>query len=116
MDADADLQKYRHLLEKRLADLRLQSETSSDARKPVELDQASIGRLSRMDSMQMQAMAQAAERRRQNEVARVKAALKRIDEGEFGYCVACGEAIDPKRLDIDPSIASCIRCAAASGR
>ena len=96
MVADAELQKYRRLLEERLADLQLQSETSSDTRKPVELDQASIGRLSRMDSMQMQAMAQAAERRRQHEIARVKAALKRIEDDEFGYCVACGEAIDPK--------------------
>lgn len=115
MVANADLPKYRHLLEERLANLRRQSQASLDTRKPVELDQASIGRLSRMDSMQMQAMAQAAERRRQLEIARINAALKRIDQGEFGFCVACGEAIDPKRLDTDPSIASCIRCAAASG-
>lgn len=115
MVANADLPKYRHLLEERLANLRRQSQASLDTRKPVELDRASIGRLSRMDSMQMQAMAQAAERRRQHEIARINAALKRIDQGEFGFCVACGEAIDPKRLDTDPSVASCICCAAASG-
>ena len=34
---------------------------------------------------------------------RLRAALARIDEGEFGYCEDCGEEIAPKRLDLDPT-------------
>lgn len=57
-----------------------------------------MGRLSRMDALQVQAMAQAVERRRGQELGRIKATLGRIDDGEFGYCVTCGEQIAPKRL------------------
>ena len=89
------------------AELRLDEE----GRKPVTLDQESVGRLSRMDAMQVQAMAQAVERRRQAEKARIDAALQRIDAGEFGYCLQCGEDIAPARLDHDPSVARCIGCA-----
>ena len=51
---------------------------------PVQLDQTSVGRLSRMDAMQRQAMAQETERRRHNDLRRIDAALKRIETGEEG--------------------------------
>lgn len=82
-----------------------------EGRKPVTLDQESVGRLSRIDAMQVQAMAQAVERRRQLEKARIDAALKRLDEGEYGYCLECGEDIAPKRLAHDPAVTHCIGCA-----
>lgn len=81
-------------------------------RVPVALDQESVGRLSRMDAIQVQAMAMAAQRRRLAEKARIDAALRRLDEGEFGYCTSCGEAIGEARLSHDPSVAHCISCAA----
>lgn len=77
----------------------------------VELDQTTQGRLSRMDALQGQAMAQEVARRRDTEIKRIDAALKRIDEGDFGHCVSCGEAIQPKRLEFDPSVPNCINCA-----
>jgi DnaK suppressor protein len=86
----------------------------ADARDTVELQQDSVGRLSRMDAMQQQAMAQAAERRRQVEYWRIEAALQRVDEGEWGYCVTCGEEIAEMRLRHDPSVAACVKCASAS--
>lgn len=69
-----------------------------------------------MDALQMQAMAQAAERLRRQAIVRVNAALRRIDEGEFGFCISCGEAIPPDRLAIDPTIPTCIRCASGTVR
>lgn len=78
---------------------------------PVELDQSRIGRLSRMDAMQGQAMAQEIARRRAVEFNRVEAALDRISTGEFGFCVSCGEEIESKRLDLDPTVPTCINCA-----
>lgn len=77
----------------------------------VVLDQTSVGRLSRMDAMQGQAMAEEVKRRRDLELARIEAALGRIVDDEFGYCLNCGEDIAKKRIDLDPSISLCSKCA-----
>ncbi len=86
-------------------------ESSAESRKPVELDQSMVGRLSRMDALQVQAMANETERRRQTELKRIEAALERIEEGEYGWCITCGEEIAAKRLELDPAAALCIDCA-----
>jgi len=93
------------------ADLEDLSSMSGEARATVELDQQSVGRLSRIDALQGQAMAQASERQRRANIQRIEAALSRLNQGEYGYCVACGEEISPKRLDVDPAAAFCINCA-----
>lgn len=84
---------------------------ASDAAKPVELDQTRVGRLSRMDALQGQAMAKETERRRTIELQRIAGALARIEEEEFGYCVMCGEGIPLKRLELDPAVTTCVHCA-----
>nr|WP_245228786.1 TraR/DksA C4-type zinc finger protein [Pontixanthobacter sp. CEM42] len=84
---------------------------SAESRGPVTLQQDSVGRLSRMDAMQQQAMALASAKRREAEKGRIKAALKRVDEGEWGYCLTCGEEIAAARLENDPSVSQCIGCA-----
>jgi DnaK suppressor protein len=63
------------------AELESFSEVSEDARATVMLDQQAVGRLSRMDALQGQAMAQASERQRRADIQRIEAALKRLDEG-----------------------------------
>ena len=87
------------------------SKNASDDRKPVVLDQQSVGRLSRLDSMQVQAMAKAADARRAQEIRRIDAALSRLKAGEYGYCVECGEDIAPRRLEADPAAPRCAECA-----
>lgn len=111
-EARTDLRALRVQLTTRLQDLRAASETTADNRRPVALDQTSVGRVSRMDVMQVQAMAVASERRRHEEARRIEAAITRIDADEYGYCIACGEEIAPKRLAADPTVATCIKCAA----
>lgn len=96
----------------RKTELEDEDRISAEGREPVTLQQDSVGRLSRMDAMQQQAMAQAQERRRSAERARIAAALVRLDEGEWGYCARCGEAIAEKRLRHDPSAPRCVQCAA----
>ncbi len=93
------------------AELRAQDRASEDARATVPLDQQSVGRLSRMDALQQQAMAEAEARRRTSDLARIDAALKRIETGDFGWCGACGEPIGQRRLDADPMATRCIKCA-----
>lgn len=79
--------------------------------RPVELQQETVGRLSRMDAIQQQQMAIANKARLQQQLVRTRQALVRIEEGEFGYCQDCGREIAPQRLDLDPSVALCINCA-----
>ena len=86
-----------------------------DESHPVEVDQARVGRLSRMDALQSQAMAAEVERRREVELHRIEGALERIEQGEYGYCVSCGEPIAPKRLELDPATPLCVSCAERSG-
>lgn len=107
-------EKYKKILEAKRAELVELSTMSSGSRDTVTLDQQSVGRLSRMDAMQGQAMAQEAERRRLLDIQRVDAALKRIASGDFGYCVQCDEPIAEKRLEIDPAASVCINCAGKS--
>jgi RNA polymerase-binding transcription factor len=102
---------YRRLLADQLSDLERQDARGQDAQRTVTLDQQSIGRLSRMDAMQQQAMAKATQARRNQMKQRIRAALIRLDEGEFGYCLICGEDIAPKRLDLDPTALTCVACA-----
>jgi DnaK suppressor protein len=86
---------------------------SAGSRAAVTLDQQSVGRVSRVDALQRQAMAEATGRQRAAEIRRIDAALARLADGDYGWCEACGEAIAPKRLEIDPAAALCIGCAGA---
>lgn len=81
-----------------------------EGRGAVELDQSRVGRLSRMDALQGQAMNQAIGARRQQMLVRLEAALARLDDGEFGYCQECGDIIAERRLEIDPTTLFCTRC------
>ena len=98
------------LLELR-AELQAVAESGDESAAIVELDQAKVGRLSRMDAMQAQAMAQASAQRRQQMLRRIEAALSRIENDEYGMCMECDEPIAPKRLEFDPTVTLCITCA-----
>jgi len=50
------------------------------------------------------------------EIAKITAALKRIESGEFGICVECGATINPDRLAAYPYAEECIDCAEYSER
>jgi len=109
---DATLRaRYQPLLTAEAAALRDASTASSADRKPVTLDQQSVGRLSRMDAMQQQAMAAAQQARRDGRLRAIDAALARLTVGGFGWCDDCGEFIGFKRLDLDPTAMRCILCA-----
>lgn len=99
------------MIEERLAALDAEDRLGASGEAVVELDQQAIGRLSRMDALQSQAMAKAGATRRQVLRTRLNAALRRISEEEYGYCDACGDDIAPARLALDPAAATCISCA-----
>ncbi len=77
----------------------------------VVLDQTSVGRLSRMDAMQQQAMAQNTRQRAELSLRLIEAALRRCDDRSYGYCLECDEIINVRRLEFDPAAPLCISCA-----
>ena len=112
---DIDLAALEARLRARLDELRRAAAATEADRRPVELDQTRQGRLSRMDALQGQALAAATERRRGVELARIEAALERIEAGEYGDCAGCGEPIPAKRLAFDPAAPTCVDCASRGG-
>lgn len=108
---DLDPDAFRVRLAAEAEELRAQGDASRGERAPVTLDQQSVGRLSRMDALQVQEMAKASEGRRQTRLRQIQAALERLDGGDFGECRTCGEAIGAKRLGLDPAVPTCIACA-----
>jgi DnaK suppressor protein len=109
-----DVKTYKKQLTELRQEIEALSEVTEEARQPVELDQTMVGRLSRMDALQTQAMQLETERRRAVEIQRIDSALQRIDEGEFGHCVSCGVDIELKRLENDPTTPTCFDCAEMS--
>jgi DnaK suppressor protein len=83
--------KYKKLIELQLEELTADNALGQNAQKAVELDQQSVGRPSRMDALQSQAMVQAHQRRRDSLMGSLQLALQRLKEEEFGYWHECGD-------------------------
>lgn len=103
--------RYRPRLEAERTEILAASAGTREARKPVELDQQSVGRLSRMDALQGQAMAKGVEARRAGRLRAIEAALSRIEAEDYGFCEDCGAFIGQGRLDFDPCAVRCVDCA-----
>lgn len=115
-DSGVDVQALKaRLIEERRALLDV-ADTAKEAAEPVELDQTRVGRVSRMDAMQAQAMAKESDRRRHIALQRIEGALQRIEDGEYGFCSACDEPIAANRLEVDPGALLCIECATKAER
>ena len=108
---EMQIDSFRQQLLQLRSELMNLSSTSDDAAKTVELDQSAVGRLSRMDAMRAQGMAIETKGRRENQLLRIEGALRRIAAGDFGICLTCGEEINLRRLEVDPSYTQCIKCA-----
>ena len=98
------------LLESRGNELRILLEQAADLTRPVTLDQQSVGRVSRIDAIQQQQMAIASQTQTSRMLRSIEAALRRIEEGEYGDCRQCGEPILFARLQIQPEASLCVTC------
>lgn len=115
--ADAlDIEHVRSVLLQTREQLRALQEARDAAAATVELDQSSVGRLSRMYALQQQALGQNSQQCARQALLRIEAALRRCDEGSNGDCLDCDEPIEPRRLQLDPANPFCLRCAAARER
>jgi len=108
---ETDLHKFKKLLVAQRNELMASQQMAQSSTETVELDQASVGRVSRMDAMQSQSMAVETTRLRQQQLRKISAALALIESGDYGYCSVCDDEINPKRLEIDPASTMCVPCA-----
>lgn len=102
--------EFRQQLELQQKTLQDQLQQSDDNSKPVELDQQSVGRVSRIDAIQQQQMASANRGQTTVLLQQVTAALKRIESASYGLCLICDEPIALLRLQAQPHTGNCIIC------
>jgi DnaK suppressor protein len=111
---DLETHHFKQALLKLRSDLLAVDQSGQEAAQTVELDQTTIGRVSRMDALQGQAMAKESQQRRTILLQRIEASFKRMEKGIFGLCLRCDEDIHVKRLEFDPTAPLCIDCASQS--
>ncbi len=93
----------------------LQAELAQSASEanPVQLD-GTMGRISRMDAMQVQQLALEVKRQRTERLKRVEGAFLRLKKGRFGLCARCNNPISFPRLDAVPDTVFCLPCTPSS--
>ena len=109
----AQLDELRRDLEGLARELREALDESATAARPVELDQAAVGRVSRVDAIQQQKMVEAGRRAQSARLVLVQSALRRFDEDEYGDCLDCGDGVAFGRLKARPETLFCIGCQSA---
>lgn len=108
----SEQEKFKPDIEKKIAELRQVLSEKDATANPVKPDNA-IGRLSRVDAMQLQQMSLELRRQRESELSRLERALNLIEDGEYGICPRCEDEIEMKRLEAVPDVIFCFKCATA---
>jgi len=103
-EAKLDLDYFRQKLLALRDKLEALQSTVDEAAQTVELDQARVGRLSRMDALQAQSMSIEVKRRQNLQLRSIAAALSRINNNDYGLCPECDTSIHPERLKLDPNL------------
>jgi DnaK suppressor protein len=107
---DKSLQEtFRARIEARIDELNTTLASTKEDTAAISPDVA-IGRLSRLDSMQMQQMAMGMQARMREEIKQLKEALQRIDRGRYGTCDACRQDIPIERLEFQLDATICVAC------
>lgn len=78
--------------------------------RPTEIDQSTVGRLSRIEAIQNQGLTRSLHERERIKAEQVATALRRIDEGSYGSCTTCREPIHFERLMVFPEAGTCKSC------
>lgn len=84
-------------------------EVTRDGARPVDLNEP-IGRLTRIDAIQQQKMAEASRRSLEGRMRQIEAALSAWERGTYGECRECGEPIGIARLSARPEAPRCLDC------
>ena len=104
------LSMLRAELERMLARLAKSMKVTEETLRPATLDQMSVGRLSRIDTLQNQGRTRNLQEREHRKLGAVTAALARLERGEYGLCTGYGETIAFERLLVFPESPTCQSC------
>lgn len=86
-----------------------QVEEYKELTRPVEPENA-IGRVSRMDAINNKSVTEAALRKAKDKLEKLKFALSKVDEDDFGICIKCKQPIPLGRILIVPQSRTCVKC------
>ena len=103
--------KIKTLISKEIKSLKNKISQATKSSEIVFLYQSSVGRLSRIDAIQQQAIALNFKNRLLERKIKLEFALKRVLEKKFGYCCNCEEKIEKDRLSADIASVFCNFCA-----
>lgn len=98
-------------MEKRLLELEKEITDLKELTKPIAPNDA-IGRVSRMDAINNKSVNEAALRSAETNLKKLKFALEKVDDEDFGVCARCKNPIPPARLMLMPHSPLCVNCAA----
>jgi DnaK suppressor protein len=81
------------------------------AARPRDLEQDTVGRLSRIEALQSQGLTATLAAREKAQLEQIMSALRRLEDGSYGVCNGCGAAIPVERLMVFPETLACAACA-----
>ncbi len=87
----------------------------TETSKPVAPDNA-IGRLTRMEAIVSKGVSEASLNSAQLKLSKLKTALEKIDNPDFGLCLRCGEPIPHGRIMLMPESTCCVGCVSGNSR
>ena len=105
-----DKNKIKNIIEEKIKDLALEIDELRQIAKPIEPENA-IGRISRMDAINNKSVVEAALRKAEEKLNKLKLVLNKVDDADFGICIRCGEPIPIGRVLLMPQSRNCVRCA-----
>ncbi|MBB4636824.1 TraR/DksA family transcriptional regulator [Longimicrobium terrae] len=108
--APAQRDMIRDELLRSLCKLERSLKASGEAARPRDLEQDTVGRLSRIEALQNAGFTKKLEAREQAQLEQIVAALHRLEEGSYGSCNGCGAPIPFERLSIFPETLACSTC------
>lgn len=105
------LSELRDELLRSLGKLERSLKISGESARPRDLEQDTVGRLSRIDAIQNAGLTANLAEREKAQLAQIVDALRRIEDGTYGACNGCGGPIPFQRLQIFPETRACQACA-----
>ena len=109
--APEQMGQIRDELLRALSRLERSMKITGSAARLSDLEQDTVGRLSRIDAIQNQGLTRSLEERERTQLTQIADALRRMEEGTYGACGGCGAPIPFERLLIYPETRACTACA-----
>ena len=107
-------QSIRKEIDLRVAKTKKTIERLRDQIKPIEVNDGSVGRITRMDAIQQKSMLEANLRSAEELLSKLERALDNLDKPHFGICAKCQKQIPLERILAIPETRFCVNCAAMS--